>query len=180
MKRKVYIQILLGVIIGIGISLITYFLFSETSDKIRILGFLVNAAVLIYISTQLASNQANSKSLKEYYTTEIKEKRLAYLDFIASISKGDLTKQEITSKFSSFSQDFLQLKTFISQKLNFESHIQEKNRQIHISLCDNNEFDILKQDEKYEPNRAKISELESELKEFKYILFNLISNIHTS
>ena len=174
-----YIYLVVGISGGIIFTLIYFSIEFGTSDKVLIFNTVINAGVLLFVSTFLAKHQHNSKSLKEHFVGQIKEYKNEYVLFVSNIFSGELSKKQINSSFKKFSEDFNNSQLFIKKVFEYETFIQVKNRKIHFLLCNNDKFDMLKPDENLVITPEKRSKVAKELKEFKHLLENLMVEIHS-
>ena len=169
---------IIGCCVGIVFTLFFFmFKFNNWADNINIFGIIVNSFVLIFIVTIYNKNISNSRALKDFYIIEIKENRDLYLKFLDDIQSNSIKKQELTTNFKKFSENFSQLKIFVKSNFNFESSIQDCNRNIHFTLSDNAYFDVLKHDQVFEIRHIDKRKFEKNLKEFKFVIFNLINQV---
>lgn len=175
---KQILFVLIGFVLGIFGTILFFSSQGTFTDAIRLLGIFVSATVLIFITTLLNKNQNNSNLLKNHFISEVNNQRENYLVFMKKLQDRQLTKQEVTSGFKTFSEDFNQLEVFLNQEFSISSPVQKQNRDIHLLTCDNLPFDSLKPTDSFALSNELHIQLEKKLKDFKYLLINLILRIN--
>ncbi len=120
---KNYSALLIGIVIGFGISLVFFLFFSDKDNSIRIIAALINGLVLILIAGYFNRSENSAVSLKNYFLSELAEFRNEYFDFTARVESGSLNKREIKTENKKLSMSAQQLLHVLKREFNINSEI---------------------------------------------------------
>lgn len=144
MRYKELIYAGLGTVVLVIIVLLLFQDYDDVSDRLTLAGIIINTILAVLVVTFLQNREGNSRSLKNYFITEISSLKSDYDNFINDVKSDKLNPNSIKKKFKDFSLRNQQLETFLKKELEInDSYIQKQNRKIHQLITNSDEFNSI-------------------------------------
>ena len=179
MKIKDSIYIGSGVIFIVIITILVFQEIKEVSDKLSLAGIIVNVLIAVVVVAYFQNKEGNSRSLKDYFITQVSEIKHDYDFFILRIKNGELNSNEIKRLFKDFSIKNEQLEYFLKNELKLHSiYVQKQNRKIHKLITNSYEFNNIYGNVNLTLENSTNNELINLHKEFNHHLTAIIVEIN--
>ena len=111
---------------------------------IQILVVVLNGTILIIIATIFNKSQNNSKALKEFFISKLTKIEKEYTVFHELLLDGNLTKDQITQSYKSYTMKIDQFNHFLHKNYSLKCEVQSLNRECHFITSDSEQLDMLK------------------------------------